>query len=80
MANAEHLDILDAGVEVWNQWRMQASAIRPDLSGADLRQRQLRAIDLSGVDLSESDLSGADFAGAAGGLLHPTLSCARSGS
>ncbi|QHI69546.1 pentapeptide repeat-containing protein [Tichowtungia aerotolerans] len=38
MANPEHLEILNQGVEAWNQWRDQNDLICPDLSGVDLNQ------------------------------------------
>jgi hypothetical protein len=31
MANPEHLQILQQGVEVWNQWRRHNPDIKPDL-------------------------------------------------
>jgi hypothetical protein len=40
MANPEHLQILQQGVEVWNAWRKQNKGIRPDLSGVDLRREE----------------------------------------
>lgn len=52
MANQEHLDILKQGVEAWNAWRRDNSAIVPDLKGADLSQADLSRADLSGADLS----------------------------
>jgi uncharacterized protein YjbI with pentapeptide repeats len=36
MANPEHLAILKQGVEVWNKWRHENCAARPDLSGIRL--------------------------------------------
>ena len=36
MANQEHLDILEQGVEVWNRWRLEHADIIPDLSEIDL--------------------------------------------
>jgi hypothetical protein len=36
MANQKHLDLLTQGIERWNQWRTANSALRPDLSFADL--------------------------------------------
>lgn len=51
MANQEHLDILNQGVKVWNQWREEHPEIKPDLGGVDLRQANLREADLSGANL-----------------------------
>jgi hypothetical protein len=52
MANPEHLDILNQGVEVWNTWRAGDRNIQPDLSEADLT-----GIDLTGADLIRVDLN-----------------------
>jgi hypothetical protein len=54
MANPEHLEILQQGVEVWNEWRIEHDKIVPDLDDADF----------SGTDLSGTDFSGTNFAGA----------------
>ena len=74
MANQQHLDVLKQGVEVWNQWREQYPAIRPDLRGADLSDANLSSADLSLVNFngahlshvrfSNANLSGAYFRGA----------------
>jgi len=74
MANQQHLDLLKQSVETWYQWRKEHADVRPDLSGADLRQANLRGANLSNVNLSaadliganlyEADLSGADLSGA----------------
>ena len=73
MANEEHLKILKRGVEQWNKWRLE-DAIRPDLSGADLRGAYLGGADLRDAYLSgaklfdaelfEANLSGADLSDA----------------
>jgi uncharacterized protein YjbI with pentapeptide repeats len=75
MANQEHLDILNQGVEVWNQWRQEHTDVEPDLSEADLSDANLSGADLhaanlifathSGVNLSGTNLSRADLYGAA---------------
>lgn len=56
MANSEHLEILQRGVDVWNQWRDAHPEILPDLQRADLR-----GVDLGFGNFSEADLSGADL-------------------
>jgi TIR domain/Pentapeptide repeats (8 copies) len=59
MANPEHLQILQQGVKVWNQWRGPDKDvhIRPDLSDADLRGADLIGANLSGMYLTRADLS-----------------------
>jgi hypothetical protein len=61
MANAEHLELLRQGVNVWNQGRISTPELlhRADLSGADLR-----GLDLTGVNLAETYLDGANLSGA----------------
>lgn len=71
MADQEHLKTLYEGVNVWNEWRLQESVIRPDLSGATLREADLtwanlrgailRGADLVAADMTEADLSEADL-------------------
>jgi uncharacterized protein YjbI with pentapeptide repeats len=56
MANPEHLDIINRGVAVWNQWKIENSGVEPNLARADLHK-----LDLSGADLSEADLRKADL-------------------
>jgi uncharacterized protein YjbI with pentapeptide repeats len=67
MANEEHLKRLKQGVEQWNKWRLE-NAIRPDLSGANLRgadlsEANLTNAKLSGADLSEANLTNANLSG-----------------
>lgn len=67
MANEEHLAILNQDVETWNQWRDENPEIRPDLSGArlkdailhsaNLRQADIRNASLEYALLAEADLS-----------------------
>ena len=64
MANPEHLRILKQGVEVWNQWRKDHPAIKPDLSEAVLSRADLSRANLSRANLTEADLSGAILIGA----------------
>src|SRR5262245_45963814 len=70
MANPEHLQILQQGVEAWNRWRYYENRdIPPDLSQADLSQADLSQANLSRAyfsqaNLSRADLSGADLTGA----------------
>ncbi|HEX8774906.1 MAG TPA: toll/interleukin-1 receptor domain-containing protein [Pyrinomonadaceae bacterium] len=79
MANPEHLEILNKGVEVWNEWRESHPRLKPDLSLANLIRAnliranlklaklsgaQLSGTYLSGADLTNANLSGADLSGA----------------
>jgi hypothetical protein len=72
MANAEHLTILQEGVERWNVWRHLNPRIKPNLSGANLSNVALDAEVYShpeaspedgaapyGIDFSNAILSGA---------------------
>jgi uncharacterized protein YjbI with pentapeptide repeats len=58
MPEAEHLEILKQGTDVWNQWREEKFYVRPNLRGADLRD-----VDVSKVYLGEADLTGVDLRG-----------------
>ena len=53
------LEILDQGVEAWNEWRQANPAVKPSLAGADLSERNL-----AGINFGETDLAGVDFFGA----------------
>ncbi|MFN0111695.1 MAG: toll/interleukin-1 receptor domain-containing protein [Blastocatellia bacterium] len=74
MANPEHLEIIEQGVEKWNQWRKENPHIKPDLfyanltsadlSGANLTDAQLSAARLIQVNLTGADLSGVELIGA----------------
>jgi len=69
MASQEHFDILEQGVETWNQWRNEHAGSKPVLSGAFFSFADLREANLSGADLSRAffsfaDLRGADLRGA----------------
>lgn len=61
MANQEHLDIIRQGVEVWNRWRKDNAAIRPDLSEANLSEANLNEVDLYRADLRGANLSKANL-------------------
>jgi hypothetical protein len=67
MANPEHLEILEQGVNVWNKWRLKTGYItpQPDLSNADLE----------GLDFRDTDFSLANLSGA--NLCHSSLLRAR---
>lgn len=58
------LEILDQGVDAWNQWRAANPTERPSIRGADLSDRNLSGANLSETDLSTADLDGADLSNA----------------
>lgn len=74
MASPEHLEILEQGVEVWNEWRRRHREVQPvlifaelsgaELSGADLINAILRGADLSNANLGGAKLRGAELRGA----------------
>jgi uncharacterized protein YjbI with pentapeptide repeats len=57
MANQEHLDILEKGVEAWNEWREASPTVVPDLMSADLEGANLRGANLDGADLKFANLN-----------------------
>jgi uncharacterized protein YjbI with pentapeptide repeats len=75
MANAEHLELLRQGVDLWNEWRRKNPSVVPDLSEefswsdfsdttthrrADLKRAALFEVNLRGADLRGADLQEAD--------------------
>ena len=74
MANADHLQILEQGVEAWNQWRQDNPDAIPDLDQAKLNDKDLSEINLSNAQLRkanfcrskliDADLSRSNFSGA----------------
>jgi uncharacterized protein YjbI with pentapeptide repeats len=61
MANDEHREILEQGVQVWNWWREENPDIQPDLSGVELFGADLDDANLHGADLHAAHLSGASL-------------------
>jgi len=61
VANQQHLDLLQQGVESWNQWRKEHPKQRPNLRGADLRGANLRRANLFRADLRGADLRRANL-------------------
>ena len=59
MANPEHLEILNQGMEVWNKWRDENHELTPNFSGVRLNGTRLIGVDFSGADLSRANLCGA---------------------
>ena len=64
MANPEHLEILNQGVDVWNKWRWEHSEIKPDFGKHSLNSEWGEYVNLRDTKLSGADFSGADFTGA----------------
>jgi hypothetical protein len=64
MANPEHLQILEQGVEAWNTWRDQHRDIGANLHGANLREANLAGADLPRANLILANLAGAILRGA----------------
>jgi uncharacterized protein YjbI with pentapeptide repeats len=61
MADQAHLDILQQGVEAWNEWRERNPSIRPALPTSDLSRAKLSVADLSEAVLSDVNLLNADL-------------------
>lgn len=70
MANPEHLDILEKGVETWNEYFRKQLPFNEDISAAlinyyhpevDLRSARLEDLDLNGVLLPYANLSHANI-------------------
>jgi len=61
MANEQHLNILEQGVNAWNDWREQHSQVWPDLTEANLSNRELRKVNFSQPSLSKANLSFANI-------------------
>jgi hypothetical protein len=64
MANSEHLAKIKEGVKAWDDWREANPEIVPDLSGANLSEKDLSRANLSGANLHRADLLLADLSGA----------------
>jgi uncharacterized protein YjbI with pentapeptide repeats len=64
MANPGHLEILEQGVEEWNQWRKDNPEELPDLIRIDLSEANLRGANLRGAILREADLRKVNLDGA----------------
>lgn len=62
MANPEHLDLLQQGVERWNRWyKKHYWEVTPDLRGADLSHMDLSDVRLSFARLEEADFHGSNL-------------------
>ena len=56
MADKAHLELLTAGADTWNAWRVDNPALKPDLRVADLSSKNL-----SGANPKYSNLAWADL-------------------
>ncbi|MEM9090460.1 MAG: pentapeptide repeat-containing protein [Cyanobacteria bacterium P01_F01_bin.53] len=71
MANEEHVELLNQGMEKWNTWKEKNPKIQADLRDIDLNFADLRGFDLRdvylkgayllGTNLSKANLQGADL-------------------
>ncbi|SRR6266496_1833403 len=61
MAKKDQLEILNRGVEVWNQWRFQNESIDVDLRDANLVGADLTRFNFYKVDLTGANLKGANL-------------------
>lgn len=57
-------ELLAAGVEAWNEWRIANPKVKPALLDADLSEMALEGVNFSEMDLSGADLYGAMLEGA----------------
>jgi len=74
MADSKHLEIVEQGIDAWNDWRCKNPDVTPDLSGAtlfklDFFPRRRPPADLPKVNfrkalLMQANLHGADLTGA----------------
>ncbi|HIC69890.1 MAG TPA: pentapeptide repeat-containing protein [Candidatus Latescibacteria bacterium] len=69
VAQRVHVDLIEQGSEVWNQWRRDNPDVQPDLYAAHLPNADLSGMNLSAAILAvavlyRADLSGADLRGA----------------
>ena len=55
MSNPKHLKKMKQGVELWNRWREENQDLRPDLSGAHLREAELKGVSLWRTNLERVD-------------------------
>ena len=61
MANPQHLEILNHGVEAWNRWRVDNPTIQPDFSRANLDKIDLERAILNWSDFRKASLNEANF-------------------
>lgn len=63
MPKHRHLEILEQGVDTWNEW-VRRRAETPDLRGANLAGRDLSGFDFKEADLKAANLEAANLRGA----------------
>jgi hypothetical protein len=61
MADPKQIEILNKGVEAWNQWRSENPAFLHDLSRANLSGANLKEANLNQADLRQAFLNGVDL-------------------
>ena len=61
MADQGHLEILNQGIDTWNEWREEEAHVIPNLTEANLPRAYLPRANLIGADLSGANLSGANL-------------------
>jgi hypothetical protein len=71
VANPEHLEKLEEGVEAWNAWRKANLDVVPDLADAGLTCAHLESANLNDAHLENSNLC-------TEGVGLPIVSCAAS--
>jgi uncharacterized protein YjbI with pentapeptide repeats len=64
MGNPEHLDILKAGIGIWNRWREENHSTQPDLSSTSRSRQDLGGADFRRCSLAEACLDKADLSSA----------------
>ncbi len=63
MENQEHLTILDQGELIYNKWREENPNLRPELSQADLINRNISNFNFNFTDFPGAKLEKVDFTG-----------------
>jgi len=62
--NPRHIEVIEQGVEMWNNWREEYPYVKPDLSGTNLSQEDLSGANLQQVNFSGANMVGVDLSGA----------------
>lgn len=64
MIAIDYLELIEQGVDAWNQWRVEHPDEYPELASAYLFEKSLQGINLRNANLSRACLIGANLAGA----------------